>query len=249
MSDLSLFNATTQTEGTLALAHEKILRFFRGAVFENITGDLNNIAAVATPVTVARENYGNKGRSSVQKIGDNWVVTFDTEAVRDDNGAIAQAWLIDLINIAKAKGSANLADFQLFDAKDEALGAIEGTFSVTVADFATGYADKGGYKFTLTSDGIVEDITSPIAGDGKPIVESASPATATGVTVGDVLVLKGYHFTGTTGITMDAQTVLEKNIIDDNTIAFLVPASVSGSAPIVVTNANGAGASFPFTAA
>lgn len=246
-SNPAIYNATHQTEGTLALAHEKILRFKRSGVFENITGDLNNIAAVATKVVVPRENYGNKGRSSEQKIGDNWVITFDCEAVRDNNGAIAQAWLIDLINAAKGNGSVNLRDFQLFDAKDEALGAIEGTFSITVADFATGYADKGGYKFTLTSDGVVEDITSPIASAGNPVIESV--VTPAGKTVGDVIVVKGYKFTGTTGFTMDGASGVKFVVIDDYTITLLIPATVSGAAAIIITNATGASNSFSYAAA
>jgi hypothetical protein len=181
----------------------------------------------------------------VQKIGDSWVITFDCEAVRDDNGAIAQAWLVALLNVAKAKGDANQVEVQLFDGLDEALGAIEGNFAVAVADFATGYADKGGYKFTLTSDGVVDDITSPIAGDGKPIIESALPTLAT---VGDVLVLRGYKFTGTTGITVDAQAVTEFEVIDDYTLALVIPSSVTGAAPIIVTNAAGAGEAYAYVA-
>jgi hypothetical protein len=247
MSDLTLYNTTAQTEGTLALAHEKILRVKRSAVFENITGDCNNVAAVATAITVPRENYGNKTTPSVQKIGDSWVITFDVEAVRDDTGAIAQAWLVNLLNVAKAKGSANYVDVQLFDAKDEALGAIEGSFAVMVADFATGYADKGGYKFTFTSNGVVDDITSPIASTGEPIIESVSPTS--GAAVGDIIVLRGYKFTGTTAITVDGASVLKFKTYDDNTLAVLVPATVSGAAPIIVTNATGASASFAYTAA
>lgn len=241
----AIYNATVQTEGSLALAHQKILRAKVSGVFTNITGDANNIAAVPTPVTVPRENYGNKGSSAVQKIGDNWVITFDCEAVRDNTGAIAQPWLIDLLNTAKAKGDANLKDFQLFDGLDEALGAIEGSFAVTVADFATGYADKGGYKFTLTSNGVVDDIVSPIASAGNPVIESALPTLKT---VGDLLVLKGYKFTGTTSITVDGATVLKFTVIDDNTLTLLIPATVAGAAPIIVTNATGASNTFAYTA-
>lgn len=247
MSDQTLYNTTAQTEGTLALAHEKILRAKRGGVFENITGDANNISAVPTAVTIQRENYGNKGLPSVQKIGDSWVISWDCEAVRDDTGEIAQDWLVNLLNVAKAKGQANLIDLQLFDAKAEALGAIQGSFAITVAEFATGYADKGGYKFTATSNGVVDDIASPIASAGNPIIESVSPSS--GAAVGDIIVLRGYKFTGTTAVTVDGATVLERNVYDDNTLAVLVPATVSGAAPIIVTNAAGASTAFAYVAA
>lgn len=245
MADSTLYDTTIQTEGTLALAHEKILRVKRNGVFENITGDANNISGVPTKITVQRENYGNKGRNSERKIGDNWVLSWDAEAVRDNTGAIAQAWLVWLLNIAKATGEGNIAEFQLFDAKDPALGAIEGSFTIEVADLKTGFADSGGYKFTATSDGIVRDIVSPIAGDGKPVLESALPA---GLTTGDQLVVKGYNLTDTTGLTIKAVSVPEFIVIDSNTLVAVIPAAVSGSSPIIVTNPVGASTALPYAA-
>lgn len=245
MSDTSIYDATVQTEGTLALAHEKILRAKIGGVFVNITGDANNIAGVPTKITVPRENYGNKGRTSENKLGDNWVITCDVEAVRDDTGHIAQSWLISLLNIAKATGDANKVDLQLFDGKDEALGAIQGSFSVEAADLANGFADKAGYKFTFTSDGVVNDITSPIASDGKPVIESVTP---TGKTVGDLLVVKGYHLGNVTAVTMDTAPVVKLLVIDENTLTFLIPATVAGAADIIATNEAGASVAVSYTA-
>ena len=247
MSDQTLYNTTAQTEGSLQLAHEKILRVKRGGVFENITGDCNNINGLPTDVTQGRENYGNKTTQSMEKIGENWVITTDVEAVRDETGAIAQPWLIALLNIAKSKGAANKVDVQLFDGKDENLPAIEGNFSVSVAPLKTGFAESGGYKFTFTSNGVVDYITSPIAGTGEPITESVSPAS--GAAVGEIIVLRGYKFTGTTGITIDGAAVVEFTVYDDNTLAVLVPATVAGPAPIIVTNATGASAAFAYVAA
>lgn len=247
MFDHTLYDSTAQTEGSLALAHQKILRAKIAGVFVNITGDANNIAGVPTKVAVKRENYGNKGSDAEQKLGDNWVITFDVEAVRDNNGAIAQSWLVYLLNVAKAKLQGNLNDFQLFDALDGQLGAIQGSFSVAVGDLTTGYADKGGYKFTLTSSGVVEDIASPIAGTGEPIIESIP--TAAGKTVGDLLVLKGYKFDGTVSITVDTQPVLKFTVLDSNTITLLIPATVTGSAAVVVTNEVGASNSVNYAAA
>ena len=64
-----------------------------------------------------------------------------------------------------------------------------------------------------------------------------------------MLVVSGYKLTGTSGITMGGAAVTEFNAYDDNTVAFVVPATVAGSAPIIVTNATGASAAFPYTAA
>lgn len=247
MSD-TIYDSTQQTAGTLAKSHEKILRIKRGGVFENVTGDANNLAAVPTPVTNPRENYGNKGMPSVEKIGDSWVITFDVEAVRDANGVIAQTWLSALITIAQASGGDNKVEAQVFDGRDENLKAIQGSFSVASADLSavnTNYSDKGSYRFTLTSDGVVDLVTSPIAGTGEPIIESATPTLQT---VGDQIVLRGYKFTGTVSATVDSASVVEFIVVDDYTLVLVIPATVTGAADIIVTNATGASAAFAYTA-
>ncbi|GAA3730087.1 hypothetical protein GCM10022239_03370 [Leifsonia bigeumensis] len=252
MSD-TIYDATQQTAGTLAKSHEKIIRVKRDGVFENITGDANNLGAVPTAVITPRENYGNKGMPSIEKLGDSWVVTVDVEAVRDSNGVIIQTWLSNLVTIAQASGADNKVELQVFDGRDENLKAIEGSFSVATADLSavsTGYQDKGAYRFIFTSDGVVDLVTSPIAGTGEPIIESATPTLQT---VGDQIVLRGYKFTGTTGVTIDTQAVTEflagpEGGLDDYTLVMVIPATVTGAADIIVTNATGASAAFAYTA-
>lgn len=247
MSDSSIYDATVPTQGSVALAHQQIIRVKRSGVYENITGDVNNLSDATTPVTVKREVYGTKGVDSSDVIGLNHVVTFDAEAVRDDNGAIIQPWLTALLVAARSKGAANKVDAQLFDALDGSLDATEGSYAVAVAPLNTGYADKGGYKFTLTSDGVVRDIPSPVAGDGKPQIESIP--TPNGKTVADQLVLRGYNFGTVTAGTIDGQAISKIVIVDDNTIVIVIPATVAGAAPIILTNPAGASTAFNYTAA
>ncbi|UAJ80151.1 IPT/TIG domain-containing protein [Leifsonia sp. ZF2019] len=242
MSDTSIYDATVPTEGSVALAHQQIIRVKRAGAFENITGDVNNLLDTTTPVTVKREVYGTKGTDSSDVIGLNHVVTFDCEAVRDDNGAIIQPWLKALLVAARSKGAANKVDAQLFDALDGSIDATEGTFAVAVVPLNTGYADKGGYKFTLTSDGVVRDVPSPVAGDGKPSIESVP--TPNGKTVGDQLVIRGYNLGTVTAGTIDGQAIAKITIVDANTIVIVIPATVAGAAPIILTNPNGASAAF-----
>ena len=99
----------------------------------------------------------------------------------------------------------------------------------------------GGKSFYL-------DTNDPAFGPagGVPAIGSALPS---GADVGDPIVLTGSRFTGTTGISMDAQTVANFTVIDDSTITMIIPASVAGPAPIIVTNADGASAAFAYTAA
>ncbi|MEQ6899283.1 IPT/TIG domain-containing protein [Microbacterium sp. KR10-403] len=251
MSDSTLYDTTAPSEGSLALAHQKLLRLKQSGAFVNITGDINNLALNPTPITVQREVYGTKGRNSTDIIGYNFAPTFDVEVMRDPvtkEVVAAQAWVIDLINAAYAEGGANKRDFQIItDALDERFPTFEGTFSVAVADLNTGYADKGGFRFTLNNDGVVERLsTSPIAGTGEPLLESASP---TGQAPGDLIVVRGYRLGSTVSATVGGTAVTELRVVDDNTLVLQIPTGITGSAPIIVTNSVGASNSQPYTAA
>jgi hypothetical protein len=252
MSDQTLYDTMARTSGSLALAHQKGIRYKNAAgVFVNITGDVNNLALNPTPITVASEVYGNKSTPAMDVIGYSFAPTFTVEAIRNPiTKHIAQAWLIEMLNKAFATGADNKADFQLFDLLDENAPAFEGSFSIMVAEGATGYQDKGTYAFTLNSDGVVDQITSPVAGTGAPIIESVGPSAQA---VGEQVVIRGYNFLGTTGITIDGQAVgtatEDFTVVDANTIVATIPGTVSGAAPVIVTNAVGASDSFAYTAA
>lgn len=251
MSDPTLYDTTAPSEGSLVLAHQRLIRMKVAGAFVNVTGDVNNLALNPSPITVPREVYGTKGRTSTEIIGYNFAPTFNVEVVRDPvtkQIVAAQSWLLDLVNAAYSEGGLNKRDFQIItDALDERFPAFEGTFSVAVSEANTGYADKGVLTFTLNNDGVVERLaTSPIAGTGEPILESASPA---GQTVGDLIVVRGYNLGSTVSATIDAAAVTELRIVDDNTVVLQIPATVAGSAPIIIMNSVGASAALPYTAA
>lgn len=249
MADHSLYETTTPSAGSLALAHQKILRVKLNGAWVNTTGDINNLAGNPSPITVNREVYGTKGRTSQDVIGYNFAPSFSVEGVRDPvtkKIVAAQAWLVDLLNAAYAEGELNKREFQWFDALDESLPAFEGKFSVSVTDLNTGFADKGGWTFTLTNDGVVDRIVSPIAGSGIAILESATPA---GQTVGDLVVVRGYGLASTVSATVDGAAVTELRVVDDYTLVILIPATVAGDAPIIVTNSAGASTPLPYAAA
>lgn len=249
MADHTLYDTTAPSAGSLALAHQKILRLKQSGAFVNVTGDINNLAGNPTPITVQREVYGTKGRQSQDIIGYNFAPSFSVEGVRDPvtkQLVAAQSWLVDLLNAAYSEGEDNKREFQWFDALDERLPAFEGKFSIAVTDLNTGFADKGGWTFTLTNDGVVRKIESPIASDGSAILESASPSAQA---PGDLIVVRGYSLASTVSATIDAIPVAEIRVVDDNAVVLLIPATVTGSAPIVITNGIGASSPLPYTAA
>jgi len=250
MSDTTLYDTTAPSEGSLALAHEQLIRLKMDGVFVNITGDINNLVLNPTKIPVAREVYGTKGLPSEQILGYSYAPTFNVEVVRDPATkqiVAAQGWYKDLVKASFSKGANNLRDFQIFtDAFDEDMPVVEGTFSVAFTPANSGYADKRVDSFTLTSSGVVPEIESPLAGTGEPILESAGPS---GQTVGDLIKVRGYKLGSPVSATIDGQNVTKILRIDEYTVGLLIPATVAGSAPIVITNEVGASDPLPYTAA
>lgn len=169
-ADRTIYDETKPSVGSLALAHQKLLFVQQETAWVNTTGDINNLNTNPAPITVQREVYGTKGRTSQDIIGYNFAPTFDVEVVRDpETGQIvaAQAWVLDLIDAAYSEGEANKRNFRIVeDALDERMPAFEGKFSIAVAPANTGYADKNVLTFTLANDGVVEKMAvSPIATD------------------------------------------------------------------------------------
>lgn len=251
MGDTTLYDTTIPSDGSSALAHERLIRLFLGGVFVNITGDINNLAPNPTPITVNRENYGQKGKTSENVIGYNFAPTFDVEVIRDPATkqiVAAQGWLLDLYAAAISTGGANKRTFQIInDAFDPRFPAYEGKFSVTVADANTGFADKAVLRFTLKNDGDTKILaTSPIAGTGVPMIETVSP---TGQTAGDLVVVRGYGLGSFVSATVKGQAVTESRAVDANQLVLQIPEGVTaGAAPVIVTNDKGASAAFAYTA-
>ena len=250
MADTTLYDTMAPSEGSLVLAHQRLIRLKMGGIFLNITGDVNNLALNPSKIPVAREVYGQKARTGEDIIGYNYAPSFNVEVVRDPitkQIVAAQAWFKDLVKAAFSTGAENKREFQLFtDALDEDMPVVEGTFSVAYSEANTGFADKGVVTFTLANDGVVDQIPSPLAGPGNPILESASPS---GQTVGDLIVVRGYKLATTVSATIDGAAVTELRIVDQHTLVLQIPATVAGSAPIIVTNPVGASAALPYTAA
>lgn len=250
MSDQTLYNTTTPSQGSIAQAHQKLLRCKQSGIFINITGDINNLALNPSEVSVPREVYGTKGSQSGDVIAHNFAPTFSVEVVRDPATKQivgAQDWFLDLYAASFKTGADNKREFQIFtDALDERMPVFQGNFRIAAAEMNTGYADKGGFNFTLTNDGIVDEIASPLAGDGKAILETASPS---GLTVGDPIVVRGYNLDSFVSATIDGANVVKFRKVDDYSVVLVIPATVAGSAPIVITNAHGASAPLAYSAA
>lgn len=100
---------------------------------------------------------------------------------------------------------------------------------------------------TLTGDGVLTTITNPGTAAAAPVVTAASPS---GVAVGGIVQITGTSFTGTvvtTGVKFNSVNATSWIVVSDNLIVAVMPAGSAGVGNIVVTNAVGASASFPYT--
>lgn len=84
-------------------------------------------------------------------------------------------------------------------------------------------------------------------GAGLPVVNSRTPSGPLPTAGGDLVVLRGSNFTGTTGVTVGGTAVLDLEVVDNRTLTVIVPAKTAGTHNVVVTNATGAGTAFPVT--
>lgn len=79
---------------------------------------------------------------------------------------------------------------------------------------------------------------------GVPVLVSASPSAQT---AGKSLLVKGVRFTGTTAASVGGTAATNFTVVDDTTLLLTMPSGSAGSAPLIVTNANGASSSFAYT--
>ena len=247
MADTTIFDQTAPSAGSVALAHEKLLRQKVGGVYRNITGDINNLNLNPTPVTVVREVYGTKGANSTNVLSFNYGPTFNVEVVRDPvtkRIVAAQDWFLDLYAAAFSKGEDNKREFQIItDALDERMPTFQGKFSVAVTEANSGFADKSVFTFTLSNDGDVPQIPSPIAGDGTPEIEIVEPA---GQGEGEQVAIRGYAFGDATAVTFGTETA-EFTAVDSYTIVAVIP-EAAGNA-VKVTNSKGDSSAFTYSVA
>lgn len=98
-------------------------------------------------------------------------------------------------------------------------------------------------QVTLTGQGELSSISHPDTGAAVPTlsgVQYEDGQTTVGTAGGDLIVVKGNHFTGTTGVTVGGSAATNVTTISDGMLTCNVPAHAAGTATVVVTNAAGA---------
>lgn len=244
MANNDVWDAIAQQSGTPAHSFEFLLDVYMAASPGVATrfADATNVNPAFAPKNRMRQTYAAKGVDKALKYGDNLVLTFDVEAVRDANG-LYQATLQDLLNASKANGLSNVRRMRAYDA----LGAdyaMDADFTISATRTNTDWDSAAFYTITATQYAFRGWIANPVLTGNIPIITNVSPASSADAAT---VYIQGAYFTGTTGATgvkFDGVNATSYVVQNDTLISAVVPVLAAGVRPIVVTSPVGASAAY-----
>jgi len=232
------------TDGTPGNAYELGVDIWMGAAWVNVP-DITALNPQPQAKTRNRSSYATKGRARPNTYARDMNLAFNVEIVRDASEQY-QDELGYMLTKAQLLNEDNQIRVRVFDT----LGAdfaFEALYTIEYSRPSTGDEDAGWFAFALASVGGATLITNPVNDAIVPGVVSVTPI---GAAVGDVVLVRGLSFTGATALTFGGVAAFSTaTVIDDRNISVEIPATVSGSAPVVVTTPDGASAAFAYMAA
>lgn len=208
-------------------------------------GAINDFAPTENPTNQAADTYDTNGFSSFEKTMTGWKTVSKflmptTASVPSDPGqAILQATRFQFGTAARA--------FTRWYDRNGGTEAYSGLALVDWNQSKTAVPDVAEVTATLTGDGALTQIANPYASTAVPIITSVTPPAQT---VTNLITILGGGFLGTvptTGVTIGGVNSTGWTVVSDNTIIAKIPTGSAGSAPVIVTNAIGASASFAYT--
>lgn len=245
MANHDVWDAIAATDGTPAQSFEMLLDIVLPNGQTVTTADVADLNPAFTAKTRARNTYASKGVDQALKYGDNLVLSWNHEPVRDTNGEY-QPELRALIEASRKNGRDNIMRLRVYDA----LGAdyaFEADFAIAVTLSGTGWDDKRWYAITATQYTPVTWITNPVLTGAVPLLASAAPA---GAATGDTVYIQGSNFSDVSGagaVKFGNTAGTNAEAISDTLLSVTVPTGSAGSAPITVTNSAGTSAPLPYT--
>jgi hypothetical protein len=146
-----------------------------------------------------------------------------------------KCWVIDTIDGDMSYRSV-IADGQVMTIGDITVTHTDTImYTVTIEAFEVNGTDN---IVTYTDDGAAPAI---------PVIGSRAPSGTLATAGGEILVLTGSGFVGTTGVAVGGTAVGDFQVISDTQISIITPAKAAGAHNIVVTNATGPSAGFSVT--
>ena len=198
----------------------------------------------ADPNTTDTSAYDTDGWSSFEITGNEWGVTASFWR-RTNAGTYDAGQELVRARVGQFGDSARVG-VRWFD-KNGGPEAYQGVAIVKWERANDGVKDADAATVTLMGDGARTTITNPGTAATAPVITAATPS---GVAAGGQVQIAGSGFTGTvatTGVKFGATNASSWVVVSDSVIVAVMPAGTAGSAAIVVTNAAGASAAFPYT--
>lgn len=142
-------------------------------------------------------------------------------------------------HIAHVTGGGPTAEFgvKFYDRNGISSEAFEGR-AIVMTWSASGGQNTDDVTLTLKGQGKLTAITNP-ASSQVPTVTSVSP-TSGSTSGGELVMISGSHFTGTTDVDFGATECTDFEIVSDSLIAAVAPAQSAATVQVKVTNAAGA---------
>lgn len=240
-----VWDAVQQTDGTPGNSFEFLIDVFYGGSYKQ-TADITNVNPAFSPKTRMRNTYGAHGVDRATKYGENLVLTFDVEVVRDANGAF-QPLLQALLAASRLVGNANKMKIRAYDA----LGAdyaFESMFTISAARSGTDWDSAAFFTITATQSGTTSWLTNPVLVGNVPVISGVAPVSVAAATAGAHIYIQGQRFTGVTGaasVKVQGVNATSYIVLSDTLIDAIIPAGALGTAAVQVTSP--IGVSDPFT--
>jgi len=207
---------------------------------------LNDFNNAENPSNQSADTYDTNGWNAFEKTMTGWKLTVKffrptTAGVPSDPGqAIIEAARFQF-------GTAARVYVRWYDRFGYTVGNYSGYALVDWNQSKTGAADIEEVTVNFNGDGALTTISNPYASAAVPVITSVTPSAQTAT---NLISITGSGFVGTvatTGVTVGGVNSTGWTVVSDNLIVAKIPTGSAGSAPIIVTNAQGPSASFAYT--
>lgn len=216
-----------------------------GSTWVRLKG-LNDFNNAETATNQAADTYDTNGFNAFEKTMTGWKLT--VKFFRPTTGNVPSDPGQALIEAARFQfGTSARLYVRWYDRNGYSVGNYSGYALIDWSQSKTGAADQEEVTVTFQGDGAVTAISNPYSTTLTPVVTAVTPSAQTS---GKIITISGSNFTGTiavSGVTVGGTNATSWIVQSDSMITAVMPTASAGSAPIVVTNANGAGNSFPYT--
>jgi hypothetical protein len=209
-------------------------------------GAIQDFATSENATTQAADTYDTNGFAAFEKTMTGWklVVKFFRPTTANLPSDPGQA----IIEAARFQfGTSARVYVRWYDKNGYSNGNYSGYALVEWQQSKTAVTDIEEVTVTFTGDGALTSIVNPYASPAVPVITSVTPSAQT---VTNLISISGSGFIGTvptSGVTVGGVNSTGWTVVSDNLIVAKIPTGSAGSAPIIVTNAVGASASFAYT--